>query len=87
VKEDISESERRISHWTAIGVAASIIIQIIIGAWVISGMNTRINDIEVRVQHVEAYKADKDAISPQLDEINRRLSVIEANTINANRSH
>ena len=81
VSTEGNRSERLISHWTAIGVAVSILVQIIIGAWVISGMNTRINDIEVRVQHVELYKANSDAITPQLDEINRRLSVIEANTI------
>jgi hypothetical protein len=70
-----------VGQWTAIGVAVSIIVQIIVGAWVISAMYTRITDLETRVAHVEQTKVGIDTITPQLDEINRRLAVIEAQTL------
>ncbi|MHB8303622.1 MAG: hypothetical protein ACYDC6_12405 [Acidobacteriaceae bacterium] len=78
-----TRTDRTINHWTAVGVAVSIVVQIIIGSWIISGMNTRINDIDVRMTRVEQRKVDGETITPQLDEINRRLAVIETNTIEA----
>lgn len=79
--EEFKGSDRAIAHWTMIGVIATIIIQVITGAWVVSAMYTRIGDLDVRVTQIEQTKENVDTLTPQLEEINRRLGVIETKVL------